>query len=173
MDSVVAGDYLAEAAQAAAGNMSDNKRSTNPRSFFTKNEIAKISEAISLAEMNTQGELRVHIEKKSDGDPLDRARILLKELGIHETVNRTGLLIYITLEDQQLAIFGDEGIHRALGQDGWNDLTNELSGFYKQGQYVDGLLKVIGKIGEILSQTFPALPENVNEIPNEPTFGNE
>ncbi|HSE42240.1 MAG TPA: TPM domain-containing protein [Acidobacteriota bacterium] len=153
--------------------MPDNKRSTIPRLFFTKDEIAKISEAISLAEMNTQGELRVHIERKSNGDPLARARDLLKELGIHETVNRTGLLIYITLEDQQLAIFGDEGIHKVFRQDGWNALANELSEHFKQGQFVDGLLKVIRKIGEILSQTFPALPKNVNEIPNEPTFGNE
>jgi uncharacterized membrane protein len=149
------------------------ERSLVPRRFFSNDEIKHISEAISLAERNTQGEIRVHIERKTDGDVLERAPAVLKDLGLTETKNHTGLLIYISLEDHRFAIIGDEGIHRVLGQDGWNALSKELGEYFKRGKFAEGLVAIIGKVGEILAQAFPALPENVNEIPNEPTYGNE
>ena len=166
-------DLQAAEARAEAGNMTENNRSTNPRLFFTKEEIARISEAIFVAEKNTQGELLVHIENKCGGDPLERAFILMKELGLTNTKNRSGVLIYLAVEDHKFAIFGDEGIYKVLGQDGWNALAQESSVYFKKGEFVEGLITIIGKVGSILCEYFPALPENIDEIPNQPTFGKE
>ncbi len=166
-------DLQAAEARAEAGNMTEQKRSTNPRLFFTKDEIARISEAIFEAEKNTQGEILVHIESKCSGDPLERAYVLMKELGLTNTKNRSGVLIYLAVEDHKFAIFGDEGIYKVLGQNGWNTLAQELSEYFKKGEFVEGLIIILNKGGAILCKYFPALPENIDEIPNQPTFGKE
>jgi hypothetical protein len=67
--------------QAEVGDMTE--RSLIPRRFFSKDEIARISEAISRAELNTQGEIRVHIERNTEGNVLEHARAMLKELGLN------------------------------------------------------------------------------------------
>jgi uncharacterized membrane protein len=41
--------------------------------FLTKEEEQEIVEAIRLAEKETSGEIRIHIEKTTSKDPFDRA----------------------------------------------------------------------------------------------------
>jgi uncharacterized membrane protein len=153
--------------------MTANERSTNPSLFFTKEEIVRISEAIFAAEKNTQGEILVHLERKCSVDPIERSRVLMKELKLDDTKNRSGLLIYIAIEDHKFAIFGDDGIHKILGQEGWNVFVQELGEYFKRSEFVEGLISIIAKIGVILTKFFPAVGENIDEIPNQPTFGED
>jgi uncharacterized membrane protein len=40
---------------------------------------------------------------------------------MEQTKDRNGVLLYIAMESKQLAIYGDEGIHKIVGQDYWNE----------------------------------------------------
>ncbi|MBA3664646.1 MAG: TPM domain-containing protein, partial [Bacteroidetes bacterium] len=85
------------------------------RNFFTKDEQQKLTNAIAEAELKTSGEIRVHIENFCLGNELNRAQKLFTKLGMHKTVKRNGVLIYVAALSRKVAIVGDEGIHRELG----------------------------------------------------------
>ena len=44
-----------------------------PSQFFTEEQKKNITDAVKEAELNTSGEIRVHIEKSSKIDHIDRA----------------------------------------------------------------------------------------------------
>ena len=56
-----------------------------PDKLFNDTEKNEILTAIKEAEMNTSGEIRVHVEDKVKGEVLDRASYLFKNLGMHKT----------------------------------------------------------------------------------------
>lgn len=151
--------------------MTDQNRPNVPRVFFSKDELHKIGEAIAAVEEKTSAEIRVRIERNCESDQLQRARILINELGMVKTKERTGVLIYIALEDHRFAIFGDEGIHKVMGDEGWKALSDQLAENFRKGQFCEGLVNVIYKIGEMLAKPFPPAAENVDELTNEPSFG--
>jgi uncharacterized membrane protein len=151
--------------------MTDQNRSNTPKSFFSKDELQKISESIAAVEEKTSAEIRVRLEKKCEVDALDRARILMNELGMTKTKGRNAVLIYIALEDHRFAIFGDEGIHKVMGDEGWKALSNQLVEHFRKGQFCEGLTQIIYKIGEMLAKPFPPAAENIDELTNEPSFG--
>jgi uncharacterized membrane protein len=74
------------------------------KEHFSANDQDRIVSAIKNAEMATSGELRVHIERKSDLDALARSKALFLELGMDKTELRNGVLIYLALEDKKFAI---------------------------------------------------------------------
>ena len=151
--------------------MADKSRRDVPKLFFSKDELHRIGEAIAAVEEKTSAEIRIRIEKKCEGETLQRAGILMNELGMTKTKGRTGVLVYMSLEDHRFAIFGDEGIHKVIKDEGWAVLSNQLADYFRKGQFCEGLIEIIYKIGEILAKPFPPAAENVNELTNEPSFG--
>lgn len=79
----------------------------------------EIQEAIRLAELQTAGEIRVHIDKKCKSNPVERAIKIFQQLKMHQTNDRNGVLIYLAFEDAKLAIIGDEGINKLVPLDFW------------------------------------------------------
>ena len=67
------------------------------RNFFTQDEEEEIKHAILNAELDTSGEIRVHVENTCQGDVLDRAAAVFKLLKMHETDLRNGVLIYLAV----------------------------------------------------------------------------
>jgi uncharacterized membrane protein len=162
---------LVEAERPGVGDMTDQNRSNIPKLFFEKEELHKIGEAITAVEEKTSAEIRVRIERNCEGDPLERARVLINELGVTKTKEHTGVLIYIALEDHRFSIFGDEGIHKVMGDEGWKVLGDQLAEFFRKGEFCEGLVNIIFKIGEMLAEPFPPAAENIDELTNEPSFG--
>ena len=55
------------------------------RTFFTDEQIQRITAAIAAAEKKTSGEIRVHLEKRCTGDPVAEAEKWFGKLRMHET----------------------------------------------------------------------------------------
>lgn len=139
--------------------------------FFTKDEQRAILDSIVEAEQNTSGEIRVHIESKCKEDTLDRAAYIFKKLKMHETTLRNGSLIYLAVNDHKFAILGDAGLNAKL-PDGFWDCIKELMGAkFKEGLFTDGLCQGIQMIGDKLKVYFPVQADDVNELPNDISFG--
>src|SRR5262245_30139782 len=66
--------HLAAAEQAGVGEMTDKNRSNVPRLFFSKEELQRIAEAIAGVEEKTSAEIRIRLERKCEGEPLERTR---------------------------------------------------------------------------------------------------
>ena len=140
------------------------------RLFFSKEEQQKIVAAIKEAELNTSGEIRVHIENHCKKEALERAAELFYELKMDHTAARNGILFYLAVKDRKFAIIGDEGINRKVEHDFWNDIKDEMTSRFKEKQFTEGLTSGILKCGEKLKQHFPYQDDDVNELSDEISF---
>ena len=72
---------------------------------FSKNQVAKIKEEIVLAEKNTSGEIRIHLDKKCSTDPVEAAIKVFEKLGMTNTKDRNGVLIYLAIKDKKMEMY--------------------------------------------------------------------
>ncbi|MCF6332175.1 MAG: TPM domain-containing protein [Draconibacterium sp.] len=139
--------------------------------YFTEENKLQITNAIRVAETNTSGEIRVHIESRCKGDVLDQAAYVFEKLQIHKTVLRNGVLFYLAVDDRKFAILGDVGINQKVPGDFWESTKEVVLEKFKDGLYSDGLAEGIIKAGEQLKVHFPYQDDDVNELSDEISFG--
>lgn len=139
--------------------------------FLTKDEEQAIVEAIRLAELNTSGEIRVHLEKKTSVAPIDRAIEVFYQLDMQNTKDANGVLIYVAVKSKQFAICGDKGISDVVPNDFWETTKNIIGNHFKNGNFKQGLVEGIAKAGKQLKQYFPHQSDDTNELSNEISKG--
>lgn len=142
-----------------------------PSAYFTKEEKQEIKKAIETAELNTSGEVRVHIENRCKEDELDRAAYWFAELKMQKTALRNGVLFYVALEDKKFAILGDVGINAKVPEGFWDKTKELMLGFFKDGKIAQGLSVGIIQAGLQLKEHFPYQSDDVNELSDEISFG--
>ena len=116
---------------------------------------------------------RVFIENKCRFvDATDRAAELFFQLQMQNTVARNGVLLYLAIEDRQLAIWGDQGIHDKLGTTYWAQQVSSICSAFNKNNYTIGLCQCINEIGKALQSHFPYQGDaDKNELANEVVFG--
>ena len=139
--------------------------------FFSKDQQEAIKNAIVEAELNTSGEIRVHIESYCKGDPIKRALSLFHSLEMHKTQHHNGVLFYVALKSHKLAIIGDEAIHQNVTQSFWDDQSVKMLSLFAQNLYTEALVAAILAAGEKLKEHFPHEKEDINELSDEISFG--
>ena len=139
--------------------------------FLTKEDEQEIVEAIRMAEKNTSGEIRVHIEKTTSMDAYDRAMEVFHELKMDETELQNGVLIYLAVEDRNFVICGDKGINDVVQDDFWNCTRDIMVTEFKKGDFKQGLIDGITRAGEQLQKYFPWQEGDTNELSNEISRG--
>jgi len=143
------------------------------KEFFTAEEKQQIVEAVRYAERMTSGEVRVFVESRcSYMDAIDRAQEIFGQLKMYETDDRNAVLVYVALRDKQLAVYGDEGIHKKLGNDYWNAEVKKMISSFNKENYADGIAEVVTDIGAALTTHFPFNNDtDKNELPDDIVFG--
>ena len=126
-----------------------------------------IVSAIQKAEMQTSGEIRVHIDQKCASDPVKRAVQVFEKLGMHKTDLRNGVLIYVSFSDRKLAIIGDQGIDSVVPADFWMSTKDKMIHHFKENRFADGIIAAITEAGEQLKRFFPYMENDENELSNE------
>lgn len=144
-----------------------------PLDIFTDEEKEMIVQAIRQAESRTSGEIRLYIERNCKYvDPIERAAELFFSLQMDKTTDRNAVLLYVALEDHQLAIFGDEGIYKKTGKEYWETLVNHILQHFNKENFARGISEYINEIGEGLHYYFPYdRATDQNELPDEIIFG--
>jgi uncharacterized membrane protein len=139
---------------------------------FNKIEEQLILSAIKAAENNTSGEIRLHIEPRcKTDDTYERAIDLFEELGMTETKDRNGVLIYMAIDDKKFAIIGDEGINDVVPENFWNNTKDLMIEQFKQGKIAQGLVAGINDAGEQLKAFFPYQKDDTNELSDDISYG--
>ena len=141
------------------------------KTFLSKSDEQEIVDAIKIAETNTSGEIRIHIEATSKKEPYDRALDVFGELRMHQTEQRNGVLLYIAVDDHQFAICGDEGIDKVVANDFWDCTRDVIASHFKNGEFKQGIIAGILNAGEQLKQYFPWQTDDTNELSNEISKG--
>lgn len=143
----------------------------NASDFFSLEEQEDIRRAIKLAELDTSGEIRVHIENVCAGDVLDRAAFLFKQLGMTKTELRNGVLIYLAIRNRKFAIIGDAGINSVVPENFWDTIKHNMLNAFRKDEFSHGLCEAVRAAGLQLKQHFPRKREDVNELSDDISFG--
>ena len=141
------------------------------KDFFTQAQQQEISHSIERAELNTSGEIRVHLEDTCKTEPLKRAIEVFEKLAMHQTELRNGVLFYLAVKDKKFAVIGDQGINDLVGNDFWDDVKSEMLHHFKLSKFSEGLCKGIEMAGEKLKFHFPYQADDINELSNDISFG--
>ena len=142
-----------------------------PKDLFSEEQQKEIVAAIQEAELNTSGEIRVHIERKCKEEVLDHAAFIFEQLEIHKTDLRNGVLFYLAAEDKKFAILGDAGINQKVPVGFWDEIKNHMVTNFKNGAFTKGISEGIKLAGEQLKQHFPYKKDDKNELSDEISFG--
>ncbi|WP_430816465.1 TPM domain-containing protein [Carboxylicivirga sp. RSCT41] len=141
------------------------------KDFFTEEQRMQIVNAIKDAELNTSGEIRVHLDKFCKEDVLDRAAYWFEKLQMHKTEQRNGVLFYLAYEDRKFAVLGDAGINQKVPENFWDSIKDQMLANFKEGLFADGLANAIIESGKQLKQHFPYQTDDVNELSDDISFG--
>ena len=139
--------------------------------FLTKEEEQAVVEAIRMAEKETSGEIRVHIEKTTSKRPYDRALEVFNELGMHATELKNGVLFYFAVNDKNFVICGDKGINDVVADDFWDSTKVIMAMQFKAGNFKQGIIEGILSAGEQLQKYFPYQEGDSDELSNEISKG--
>ena len=140
--------------------------------FLSKTEEQEIVAAIVIAEKNTSGEIRVHIEENSTKPSMERAKEVFHILKMDVTELKNGVLFYICTATKSFVILGDKGINDLVDANFWNSTKDVVVEKFKDGQYKEGLIKGILEAGEQLKKYFPYNHEgDMDELSNEISRG--
>jgi len=143
------------------------------KELFTDELKKQVVQAIEQAELNTSGEVRVHVDDHCKGNVLDRAAYIFEKLEMQKTELRNGVLFYLAVADRKFAILGDAGINQKVPANFWDEIKNDVIAHFKEGDFVGGLSQGIIKAGEQLKAHFPYQEDDVNELDNEISFDDE
>jgi uncharacterized membrane protein len=141
------------------------------KDFFSKDEQEKILAAIGEAEKSSSGEVRLHVENHCKGDVLDRATEVFAALKMHKTALRNGVLFYLAVKDKKFAILGDAGINAVVPADFWDKIKSEMQFEFKNGKFCEGVCEGIIAAGLQLKAHFPYQLDDINELPDDISFG--
>lgn len=93
-----------------------------------------------------------------------RAVVEFYESGLHYTMGKTGILIYVSLFEHQAVVLVDKAIADKLPADTWNQVVELLLQEIKQGRMVHGFESAVQECGRILAQHFPRETSDQNEL---------
>jgi len=139
--------------------------------FLTPDQEQEIVEAIIQAEKQTSGEIRVHIEKTSNGDVNERAHSVFHLLKMDETELQNGVLIYVAVNDRSFVICGDRGIDKVVPENFWAKTKTAIEIQFKNGDFKKGIIEGVLMAGEQLKHFFPWTDTDKNELDNEISKG--
>ncbi|QEL24613.1 hypothetical protein FQV39_19975 [Bosea sp. F3-2] len=86
--------------------------------------------------------------------------------GLARTKGRTGVLLYIALQERYAEILADTGIDGLVEQDTWGGIIEPLLAAAREDRLTEGLIKAVDGVGAVLAQHVPPVPGDVDELPN-------
>ena len=142
-----------------------------PEKFLTAEQQNTVVKAVRLAEKGTSGEIRIHIDAVCEGNPVQKAQELFFLLGMDKTELRNGVHIYLACESKVFAIIGDKGINDVVPENFWEDVIDVMAKDFRAGRFAEGLSAAALMAGEKLKAFFPYQEDDVNEQPDDISFG--
>jgi uncharacterized membrane protein len=141
------------------------------KSFLGALDHERIVKAIQEAEGRSRGEVRVHVSQKTVADATADAARQFEALGMTQTAERNGVLLFVAPVSQTFAVVGDEGIHARCGPGFWKDVAAAVEADFRAGRFTDGIVKGVVRVGDALATHFLRAEgaTDRNELPDEVT----
>lgn len=147
------------------------------RRLFPPEVLADIEGVIQEIESRHSGEVRFVVETAfelpelwQDLPPRRRAADLFGRLGVWDTAENNGVLIYVLLADHDVEILADRGISSRVSPHEWEQVCRDIEGHYRAGRFRQGSVAGVRAVGALLARHFPSGRAGSNELPNQPVL---
>jgi putative membrane protein len=121
-----------------------------------------------LAARSLPAAVRLGTRQSSRRERVERAaKALFVDKGIHRTSGRTGILVYVSLLERELALVPDIAVEPVAADDGWKRIEGRIAAAMAgraDGSEVAALLR---ELGPVLAGPLPRLEDDVDELPDE------
>jgi uncharacterized membrane protein len=153
---------------------SDTRRAIPPAT------IERLAQYVAGSERRHSGEVRIYVEAGlplsylwRDATPRERAIAMFGKLGVWDTEQNNGVLIYLLLAEHAIEVVADRGLSRHVTPRQWQDIVAHMRGEFRAGRYEEGLKQAVDEVTALLVRHFPAQPgaAGPNELPDEPVLG--
>ncbi|MCK5913191.1 MAG: TPM domain-containing protein [Desulfuromusa sp.] len=96
----------------------------------------------------------------------EKALVSFIEQGLHETRDRTGILILISLFEHRVQVLADSGINEKVPEHTWEEIVDTIIAGLKSGDACTATCQAIERCGELLQEHFPRKHDDTDELPN-------
>jgi putative membrane protein len=93
-----------------------------------------------------------------------RALQAFHELGVADTRDRTGILIFVSILEKRVQVLGDLGISEKASDSTWDEVVEKVLDGIGRSDLVGGLVDAIDACGVVLAKHFPPSADDVNEL---------
>ena len=91
-------------------------------------------------------------------------------MGVWNTEENNGVLIYVLLADRDVEIVADRGLNKHILPAEWESVCRTMETHFKEGRFEEGSLAGIRGVTNLLARHFPSCGNNPNELPDKPTL---
>ncbi len=141
------------------------------KKLLPESDLHAIARMIGEQEQRTSGQIRVsirqHRTKKELGLSVEElARKEFHALGMTNTAERSGVLIFLLLEDRKFHILADAGIHGKVSEGTWERIAGEMGRHFSERKFREGIVHGVQSVAAELARHFPHKPGGKNELPD-------
>lgn len=142
---------------------------------FPPATLEAIESAIRESETRHRGEIRFAIEGSLDAwsalkgvGSRVRAAEVFGDLGVWDTEENNGVLIYVLLADHRVEILADRGYSPCVEGNVWDEVCQQMEKEFSGKRFEAGALEGVRAVDAILTRCFPSEGRNPNELPDSP-----
>lgn len=139
--------------------------------------MERIEQGVVAGETRHAAELRLAIEASlplgrvlAGETARQRALEVFGNLRVWDTENNNGVLLYLLYADHAVEIVADRAASRAIPDEEWGAVAEELARACRAGDFVEGMLAAVARLDALLAQAFPPGQDNPDELPNRPVM---
>ena len=150
--------------------------------------LDRLGRLVADSEYRHSGEIRIFVEASLPNSYLwrhlwgqvpmstltrQRALMMFSKLGVWDTADNNGVLIYLLLAERKIELVADRGVNAVVGPAEWAAMVGRMGVAFAAGRFEPGLAQAVGEVSVPLQRHFAVRPDadNHNELPNRPVLG--
>jgi putative membrane protein len=105
--------------------------------------------------------------REMEAETAARAKTLFFDRRLHRTRDAAGVLLYVSLFERSAAVLVDDAVAEKLGERSLNEVCDQVVAGLRASGPVEGLMRGLDRLGDLLSVALPADKERENAVSNE------
>jgi uncharacterized membrane protein len=150
--------------------------------------LERLARLVAASEEQHSGEIRIFVEASLPTTYLwrhlvhkvpmaalarQRALMMFSKLGVWDTADNNGVLIYLLLAERKIELVADRGVNAVVGRSEWDAMVKRMAAAFAAGRFEAGLAQAVDEVSAPLLRHFAVQPgaDNRNELPDAPSLG--
>ena len=129
---------------------------------FPPEVLQRLEQAVAASESQHSGQIRLCVEGGlpysyiwRGASARERAVGLFGKLRTWDTEHNNGVLIYLLLADHAIEIIADRAASRAIAQDAWDAVVQDMQQAFQKQAYADGMTQALDGVSKLMVMHFP------------------